>query len=102
MARLDAAGVRQTDLKGENIVVDENDNVHIIDAGSFAFEESQVGTHPPDELWCPESVREDCAGYRLPPDGCHGFEHSVLGHCCLQARLHTLPRCSRHSSSPFR
>ena len=61
VARLDKAGVRQTDLKGDNIMVDENDNVHIIDAGSFTFRTSEVRPHPPG-FWWPSRLPGHCRG----------------------------------------
>ena len=36
------AGVRQTDIKPDNIMVDRNDDVHIIDAGSFVFKDNEA------------------------------------------------------------
>ena len=40
--RLDRAGVCQTDIKPDNLVVDENGLVHVIDAGSFIFKDKEV------------------------------------------------------------
>lgn len=48
------AGVRQTDLKPDNIMVNDNNEVMIVDADSFEFEEGEVGT-PARKVW--SSVR---------------------------------------------
>lgn len=47
---LHKAGVRQPDLKGDNVLVTENNEVFIVDAGSFAFELNEVRMHPRDQV----------------------------------------------------
>lgn len=52
--RLHDAGIIQTDLKPANVVYNEtNQEVLIVDVGSFAFEKGEVGKLQRDQVWRP-------------------------------------------------
>lgn len=53
---LHVAGIRQTYLKPQNVLLGKDEEVTIIDAGSFAFQKSEVGTHRPHFVCRPERM----------------------------------------------